>query len=233
MTHTGLHRAFLAILYILIGVLTVRGATLDTELHHRIVNTRTSTEPFVGRDIILLSYEGAPGTQVVSLAMEHELYRKFHTFEKNKHGVFVLALPLPDGLEEIRYRLIVDGLWTTDPSVPSKFDERGVMVSVLKIPPDGGLPDPGIKSMSDGSVQFVYVGNPNSRVALVGDFNRWDPYLTPVPESPVHPGVYVTTLRLPPDSQYYRFVVNGRQLTDPGNPHSARNGWGEEVSVLR
>ncbi|MDT8299769.1 MAG: glycoside hydrolase, partial [Spirochaetaceae bacterium] len=92
---------------------------------------------------------------------------------------------------------------------------------------------PGIKRMPDGSVRFVYVGTPNSRVALVGDFNRWDPYLTPIPESPIHPGVYVTTLRLPPDSQYYRFVVNGRELTDPGNPYSARNGWGEEASLVR
>jgi hypothetical protein len=173
MTHTGLHRTFFVVLHIMIGVLTVQGATLDTELHHRIVNTRSSTEPFVGRDVILLSYEGTPGTQVVSLAMEHELYREFHTFEKNKHGIFILALPLPESLEEIHYRLVVDGLWTTDPNVPSKFDGRGVLVSVLQVPSDSEYPIresntcPTARCGSCMSVLRI-PGSPLSGISIVG-----------------------------------------------------------------
>lgn len=221
------------LLMVLIGALPIFATSFDTELHHRILNTRESAEPYVSNNVIMLSYSAPMGTQVVSLALEHEKYQRFHSYEKNKHGIFILTMPVPEGYNEIRYRLIVDGLWTVDPNAGIQRDGRGVQVSSLIIPVHSTVPTPGIKRLPDGSIRFVYFGEYGSRVSLVGDFNRWDPYLTPMEESPVHPGVYTVTMNLPPDSRFYRFVVDGHEIPDPENPLSSRNGWGEIASIIR
>lgn len=233
MTISCKHTLLLAGLLLIIGSITVSAASFDTELHHQILNTTESSGPMVSNDIIMMSYSAAAGTQVVSLALEHENYRMFHTFEKNRHGVFVLTMPVPEGMTEIRYRIVVDGLWTVDPNTEIARDSRGVLVSSLTIPVDSSTPQPGIKQMSDGSTRFVYMGDAGSSVSLVGDFNRWDPYLTPMKESPVHPGVYSITMAIPSDFRYYRYVVNGEEIADPDNFRSSRNGWGEVVSIIR
>ena len=214
------------------GRALVGAATFDTELHHRILNSDKASGPFVSGDVVLFSYAAGGRSQSVSLAFEHENYREFHTFEKNAHGVFVLTVPLPESATELRYRLIVDGLWTTDPNAPIRRDNRGIPVSSVSIPVDHSAPNPGVVRRSDGSVRFVYVGDPGARVSLIGDFNRWDPYLTPMKESYAYPGVYEVILNLPSDSGFYRFVVNGREIADPGNPVVATNGWGMDASPL-
>jgi len=217
-----------------LALLPALGAsTFDTELHHRILNAEDAAGPWVNRGTLLLSYEGFPGTQAVSLAFEHEDYRVFHTYERNEHGVFVLTMPVPEGMTELRYRLIVDGLWTVDPRASVVRDDRGVPVSTVRIPSDSSSPRPGMRLLPDGTVRFVYRGVPGARVSLVGDFNRWDPYLTPMEESPVHPGYYETRLRLPDEARLYRFVVDGVEIPDPENPARSRNGWGEVASLIR
>ena len=216
-----------------IGSLTIGAASFDTELHHRILNSETAAGPYVNGNIIMFSYSARPGTQVVSLAFEHENYSHFHTFERNTHGVFILSTEIPEYSENLRYRLIVDGLWTIDPNAANIRDSRGILVSSVAIPPGNAAPVPGVSYREDGSTRFVYVGEEGSRVSLVGDFNRWDPYLTPMEESYAYPGVYEVTLRLPPEARYYRFVVNGWEIIDPSNPMSTRNGWGVNASAIR
>ncbi len=233
MIKSGTHKLFSIVLMVIIGAHTLSAASFDTELHHRILNTSESSGPYISDKFIMLSYAAESGTQVVSLALENEQYRIFHTYEKNRNGIFILTIPIPEGLDEVRYRLVVDGLWTVDPKTEIQRDRRGMQVSSILIPADSSVPAPGIRHLPDGSSRFVYYGNSNSRVSLVGDFNRWDPYLTPMKESAVYPGVYTITLNLPSDARFYRFVVDGQEISDPENHNSSHNGWGETASVIR
>lgn len=233
MALSGLYRTAAILLLSLTVGISLFAASFDQELHHRIINTTESTEPYISDDVIMLSYSAPPGTQVVALALESEDYRIFHKYEKNRHGVFVLAMPLPENYQEIRYRLIVDGLWTVDPKTSIVRDKLGVRVSHVSLPVSTAIPTPGIKELPDGSTRFVYYGNTGSRVNLVGDFNRWDPFLTPMEESPVYPGIFVIALNLPSESSHYRYVVDGNEITDPDNPASSRNLWGETASIIR
>jgi len=233
MIRSGMRHLISTVFIAAVGVFPLSAASFDTELHHRIINTTESSKPFILNESIILSYDAPPGTRVVSLAMENEQYRTFHTYEKNRHGVFILTLPIPENLERIRYRLVVDGLWTVDPNSEKLRDGRGIQVSSITIPVNSSMPSPGITRLPDGKTRFVYFGDKNSRVSLIGDFNRWDPYLTPMEESPVYPGIYSVTLSLPGNARFYRFVVNGRDITDPGNRNSSHNGWGETASVIR
>lgn len=228
------HRIRIAFLFLFgaFSVVSAISSPFDTDLHHRILNTYEPAEPYLTRDTIMLSYTGSNGTQVVSLAMEHEDYRIFHTYRKNEHGVFILTIPIPEDRDELRYRLVVDGLWTVDPNAPSEIDNRGVTVSRIPLPSRSTTPLPGITHLADGRTRFTYYGSPGSRVSVIGDFNRWDPFLTPMEESPVHPGVYSTIVRLPRTARHYRYVIDGLETADPKNPLEATNGWGEISSIV-
>ncbi len=233
MIRSGVQSVIPAVIMTIFGIIPLSAATFDTELHHRIINTTESSKPYILNKHIVLSYAAPQGTQVVSLALESEQYRIFHTYEKNRHGIFILSLSIPENTNEIRYRLVVDGLWTIDPNSKRQRDTRGVLVSSVLIPVDSSVPSPGITRLPNGKTRFVYLGDESSRVSLIGDFNRWDPYLTPMEESPVYPGVYTVALKLPEDARFYRFVVNGRDIPDPENHNTSHNGWGETASVIR
>lgn len=69
-------------------------------------------------------------------------------------------------------------------------------------------------------------------VALVGDFNDWNPSATPLVERGAR-GQWTAAVSLPPGRHEYAFVVDGTQwLPDPNGPLAARNEFGTRSSVL-
>ena len=67
-------------------------------------------------------------------------------------------------------------------------------------------------------------------VALVGDFNGWDPERNPMRQR--KDGVWWTTVRLNPGTCEYKFVVDGADWrNDPLNPNQAPNSFGSVNSV--
>ncbi|OQX29707.1 MAG: hypothetical protein B0D92_02220 [Spirochaeta sp. LUC14_002_19_P3] len=206
-------------------------APFDAELNYHILSAERPSEPEIFRNMVVFSYS-SPKTQMVSLAFEHEQYSKLYTYKRNPHNVFMLTLPLPEGISRLHYRIIADGLWTTDPNAELAADARGIPVSRLSMPVYSKKPVPGVTQLPDGSTQFVYTGAPGSQVSLIGDFNGWDPFILPMPESLLHSGVYSVNVNLMPNSRFYRFVVDGKDITDPVNSMKAVNGWGEQASVL-
>lgn len=77
-------------------------------------------------------------------------------------------------------------------------------------------------------VRFVLKASAGA-VALVGDFNDWDPRALPLQR---HHGAWSVTLRLPPGRYRYAFVVDGDHwLHDPGHP-VAEDEFGTPTSVI-
>ncbi len=67
------------------------------------------------------------------------------------------------------------------------------------------------------SVQFVLVAPEARRVALVGDFNGWDPSAEPLRRD--HTGIWSGTVLLPPGRHAYSFIVDDSIWTpDPKAP---------------
>ncbi len=68
-------------------------------------------------------------------------------------------------------------------------------------------------------------------VALVGDFNGWDPSANPLRRR--KDGMWWVTVRLSPGVYQYKLVVNGSEWReDPRNPHRVPNEYGTWNSVL-
>jgi hypothetical protein len=72
----------------------------------------------------------------------------------------------------------------------------------------------------------------SSRVAVVGDFNNWDPAATPL--RPAGDGdTWVVELRLKPGRYHYTFLIDGRRWEgDPSEPRAPESDFGAPVSVL-
>lgn len=71
------------------------------------------------------------------------------------------------------------------------------------------------------------------RVAVVGDWNGWDPETHPMTDADGD-GIWHIEIEIAPDGEYqYQFLINGeRWIPDPESPMKVDDGFGGENSVL-
>jgi hypothetical protein len=130
-------------------------------------------------------------------------------------GIIFYIHQIPEGASEIEYRLIVNGLWTTDPANPhSRRDNSGLSRSILSLPQKETFPHP-LKG-PPGSLNFVFKGPPGETVSVAGSFNGWDPFMYELKEGPA--GNYTINIPLPPGKYQYIFFHKGQRFLDPYNP---------------
>ena len=67
-------------------------------------------------------------------------------------------------------------------------------------------------------------------VTLVGDFNGWNPVVTPMRRTP--DGRWMASLELPLGHHRYLFLVDGTPTLDPNASGIARNDRNERVSLI-
>jgi hypothetical protein len=81
-------------------------------------------------------------------------------------------------------------------------------------------------------VQFVLVAPQAATVAVVGDFNDWDPARTPLHVT-AGGGVWSVNLPLRPGPHQYAFVVDGKEWRpDPAAPRAVTDDFGAPNSVI-
>jgi len=88
----------------------------------------------------------------------------------------------------------------------------------------------GVKQVND-EVLFAARFEEAKKVLLAGDFNNWSPMSTPM-ISLDNSGRWMMKLPLPPGRYRYRFVVDGKWMTDPYNTHVETNQFGELNNVV-
>jgi chromosome partitioning protein len=87
----------------------------------------------------------------------------------------------------------------------------------------------GVKQVGE-EVVFAVKFETARRVQIAGDFNNWSPMSTPMQSD--RPGVWRMSLPLPPGRYRYRFVVDGKWMTDPNNQYVEANQFGELNNVI-
>jgi len=188
----------------------------------------------------------------VGIAFAHEGYAPVHWFQnlvtpvdpskvtdddrkKGIHpnedtGILFHVQVVPDGLDALDYRLVVDGLWTADPLNPVQVQSlTGFTASRVLVP--ARLRPPSPTGGPAGSLRFTFDAPPGEIVTVAGSFNNWDPFMYRLDESA--PGVYTLTLALPPGLYEYVFYCRGARSLDPYNPAKLYARGGEAVSVAR
>jgi hypothetical protein len=145
-------------------------------------------------------------------------------------GIVFYVHEIPEGASEIVYRLIIDGLWTTDPANPnSRLDPAsGLSCSTIAVPPRETVPNP-LKG-PPGSLNFVFQGPPGETVAVAGNFNNWDPFMYELREYPE--GNYTMSIPLPPGVYQYVFFHRGQRYLDPYNSKRVYTRDGKAASEM-
>jgi 5'-AMP-activated protein kinase regulatory beta subunit len=93
--------------------------------------------------------------------------------------------------------------------------------------------NPGNRSKSSVKrrrVKFSFVGNGAKAVALVGDFNNWNPEANPMKRDVY--GIWSKEIMIPPGKYEYKFFVDGNWAEDPKNNQKDLNCFGTYNSVL-
>ena len=79
-------------------------------------------------------------------------------------------------------------------------------------------------------VHFELNDSAARRVCIAGSFNDWHPDLGEMVS--LGPGKWIKDLELAPGTYEYRFVVDGKWITDPQCPRTVPNAFGETNSLL-
>lgn len=201
----------------------------DLQLHLKVSSITHAAAPEIWHDYLILTYESKGATRTVGAAFSNDDYKSIESYMINEHGIFFLVKDLPEN-SELSYRLIIDGIWTPDPS-NSNFtrDHNGLQLSSLGFTKDEQRQKLS-PYISDDTVEFIIKSTPGKRIFLSGDFNRWDPYMTRLKE--IETGVYSVTLRIKPGRYGYYFLIDGEPVVDPLNFQITQTNQGEQVSLL-
>jgi hypothetical protein len=230
-------------LILLVASAAAASAASPTALDVNIRTTRTMQAPRLVGDTLILTYWSREPARFVGARFYHEQGSILHVYSVNEYGVFVLDYPLPAGLERLRYRIEVDGLWMADPSNPlQEIDERGEEVSVYEVEtePQRSIVNPEITTVrtavkKDGEstvyrATFVFRGTPGARVSLVGDFNGWDPFEPDYLMEEVRPGQFTITIPVRSGRHYYAYFAEGRKMLDEWNSETGIDPDGRRVN---
>lgn len=219
-----------SILMIIAGAGSAVAERVTVRLHFAITEAVAASPPELIDNHLVLTYKGARRYRFVGAAFKHEDFKEVHPFYVNTNGVYVLTYPIEEGIESIDYRLVVDGLWMTDPenSLTSR-GPGGISLSRFSIPEKTGPPESPLTE--NGGITFIYNGAPGQRVYVYGDFNNWDPYMFRMRETG-RTGTYTYRLRARAGKYKYKFIVDGTSFADPLNDDKTLDIFGETASVL-
>jgi hypothetical protein len=108
----------------------------------------------------------------------------------------------------------------------------GSLLYVLPVSPRAVAHTPARTASGSPIVQFGFVAPQASSVALVGDFNDWDPKATPLRAASTG-GVWSVEVPIQPGRHLYAFVVDGTVWRpDPAAPKATGEDFGEPNSAL-
>ncbi len=183
-------------------------------------------------------FTAAENARFVGIAFDYENFRVIHPFQRMAHyesgdeivgSVLFYIVRYPKQLEQISYRLVIDGLWTTDPlNANTVYDSKtNTVLSTVSIEK---LPDPITERLENGYVRFVYYGKTGQNIRLGGTFNNWDSYMYMLKE--VKPGLYQIDLPLPPGTYYYNFYNGINAIVDKKNSNRVFSPDGKSASVI-
>jgi hypothetical protein len=108
----------------------------------------------------------------------------------------------------------------------------GSVLYVLPAAPRAARGDVARTAPGSPIVQFGFAAPHASSVALVGDFNNWDPKATPLRAASTG-GVWSVEVPIQPGRHLYAFVVDGTVWRpDPAAPQATGEDFGEPNSAL-
>ena len=192
--------------------------------------------PIITEDYIIFTAD--TNHRNVGIAFDFENYQVIHPFQilmrtdedGNKSPVHMFyCYERKHKIQTIKYRIIIDGLWTTDPLNPDKVYDDSVNLYFSRIDNLGTIYEY-TEQTKDDSVRFIYKGESGLNLHLAGTFTNWDPWIYTMKET--SPGFYELNLPLPRGKYYYNYYIGLTPILDNTNPDKVYTLDGRNASVI-
>ena len=146
-------------------------------------------------------------------------------------GILFHVEVIPDGLQSMDYRMVIDGLWTVDPLNPdSVTGSGGILLSRVPVPSRPRRYET-YYDAATGQVNFGFPAPTGELITIGGSFNNWDPFMYEMRET--SPGFYSIAIALPPGTYQYAFFFRGERYLDPYNHERVYTRDGKTASQTR
>ena len=182
----------------------------------------------------------------VGIAFDFENYRQIHSFKLRTirdeqynitDSFYFYIFRLPKNVQKLNYRLVIDGLWTTDPENPVKVYDEQTDLYLSSLDVSRNIPEitEQLPSFTEnygqsGNVRFIYRGDSGLQIRLGGSFTNWDSWIYELEE--IEPGLYELDLSLPPGKYYYNYYCGMKAIVDTTNPDRVYTADGREASQI-
>lgn len=213
-------------------VVNYQNYELDSLLHE----IEEPCGPVVTDDYIIFTCDSK--YRYAGIAFDFEGYKKVHPFQvltqtdendKKTRKFMFYVYERQHKFTTVKYRLILDGLWTADPLNPNLEYDDSVNLYFSKIE-DPESVRVYTAAQSDDSVHFIYKGAPGQTVQLTGTFTNWDPWIYELEET--KPGFYELRLPLTSGKYYYTYFIGLKPVLDNTNPNKIYTADGRSASVI-
>lgn len=205
---------------------------LDTLLH----NIDSAQKPVVTDDYVIFTCDS--NYRFAGIAFDFENYQTVHPFQflmrtdedgNSKRSFLFYCYKRQHKFTTIKYRVILDGLWTTDPFNPEKIYDEKVNLYFSKIEDPHSVNIFTASSKNDG-VKFIYKGESGKTIHLSGTFTNWDPWIYELEET--SPGFYELALPLTKGKHFYNYYVGLTPILDNTNPNKIFTKDGRSANVI-
>ena len=220
------------------------------ELIDRLLTLPGPGAPVIFKDAVI--FTAASSVRKIGVAFAHENFSSIYWYRQLLIPQDRLFAPIPEGkkepdpfidsgyqfhiyevpnhIRELEYRLVINGLWTTDPANPQTRRDpvSGLSMSVISMPYRAVIPHP-LNGLPNG-LDFSFNGPPGETVTVAGNFNNWDPFMYELKEGPA--GVYSISIPLPPGTYQYVFFHRGQRYVDPYNTRRIFSRDGKAASEI-
>lgn len=206
---------------------------LDTILR----SIKAPTAPVITEDYIIFTAD--PSNRYVGIAFDFEDYQIIHPYKlqcstdedgnKTPQHLFY-CYERTHKISEIKYRIVIDGLWTTDPTNPVKEYDDDVNLYFSKVSDALGVRQ-NTEVTEQNTVHFVYKGESGQTVRIAGTFCNWDPWIYKMKET--KPGFYELEIPLADGKYFYNYYVGLSPMLDTTNPQRTYLKNGRSVSVIQ
>lgn len=205
---------------------------LDLLLHE----IEKPAKPIITEKYIIFTAD--PKYRFVGIAFDFENYQTVHPFQiltntddegivTKKHMFY--CYERQHKFTTLKYRLVIDGLWTADPLNPDKEYDEESNLYFSKVEDPGSIYIYTAKTEQD-TVRFIYNGKTGQKIHLTGTFSNWDPWIYELNET--KPGFYELELPLPKGKYYYSYMDGLTPILDNTNSQKIYTVDGRIANVI-
>lgn len=233
--------AFSTALLLLTGVIPLHAKEAEIiyqpyELDRLIHNIDKPCAPVITDDYII--FTAAPDNRFVGIAFDFEDYKTIHPYKllcstddngKKTPKHLFYCYERQHKFTQIKYRIIMDGLWCTDPLNPNKYYDENVNL-YFSVVEDANSIRKYTEIQTPQAVHFIYKGEKGLKLNLAGTFTNWDPWIYQLTET--SPGFYELNLPLPTGKYYYNYYIGLTPIVDNTNPNKVFSNDGRTINVI-